>query len=111
LAKWLGWLFAVINRGIGMKFTVAISFCLTFAYLANLIGLAPIVGAFAAGLVLEAVHFKYFQNFEGNIRFPEGFKPESLFIKATPKSKKIPRVEKTYPWIEIMTRGHVTNAG
>lgn len=55
--------------------------------------------------------FKYFQNFEGNIRFPEGFKPESLFIKATPKSKKIPRVEKTYPWIEIMTRGHVTNAG
>jgi Kef-type K+ transport system membrane component KefB len=52
--------FVTINRGIGMKFAFAISLCLTFAYAAHAIGLAPIVGAFAAGLVLEEVHFKGF---------------------------------------------------
>jgi len=45
-----------------MKFTLAISFGLVFAYLAHLIGLAPIVGAFAAGLILEPVHFRYFKD-------------------------------------------------
>ncbi len=53
-------LFSKIHTGIGMKFTIAISFALIFAYLADLIGLAPIVGAFAAGLVLDAVYFKDF---------------------------------------------------
>ena len=45
-----------------MKFTLAISFGLIFAYIAAKIDLAPIVGAFAAGLVLDPVHFKYFKN-------------------------------------------------
>ena len=45
-----------------MKFTLAVSFCMSFAYLADQIGLAPIVGAFAAGLVLEPVCFKHFQD-------------------------------------------------
>jgi Kef-type K+ transport system membrane component KefB len=53
--------FAKINRTAGMKLTVALAFCLVFAYVAHLIGLAPIVGAFAAGLVLEEVHFKDFE--------------------------------------------------
>jgi Kef-type K+ transport system membrane component KefB len=52
--------FVAVNRGIGMKFALAISLCLAFAYAAHAIGLAPIVGAFAAGLVLEEVHFKGF---------------------------------------------------
>jgi Kef-type K+ transport system membrane component KefB len=52
--------FVTINRGVGMKFALAISLCLAFAYAAHVIGLAPIVGAFAAGLVLEEVHFKGF---------------------------------------------------
>jgi Kef-type K+ transport system membrane component KefB len=51
-------LFALIHGGPGMKFVVAISFCLIFAYVASLAELAPIVGAFAAGLVLEQVHFQ-----------------------------------------------------
>ncbi|MCK5665741.1 MAG: cation:proton antiporter, partial [Thiotrichaceae bacterium] len=54
--------FSMINTGVGMKFTIAISFCLIFAYLAALAGLAPIVGAFAAGLMLESVHFKSFSD-------------------------------------------------
>ncbi len=51
-----------IHAGYGMQFTLAISFCLIFAYLAYLVGLAPIVGAFAAGLVLEPLHFEAFDN-------------------------------------------------
>jgi len=43
-----------------MKFILAVIFCLIFAYLAELIGLAPIVGAFAAGVILEPVHFRHF---------------------------------------------------
>ncbi|MDO8480681.1 MAG: cation:proton antiporter [Nanoarchaeota archaeon] len=61
LAPRLGKLFSKIHTGVGMKFTLAISFCLLFAYAASLIGLAPIVGAFAAGLVLRPVHFKEFE--------------------------------------------------
>lgn len=58
LGKW----FSRIHTGVGMKFTLAIAFCLIFAYAASLIGLAAIVGAFAAGLVLDAVHFKHFSD-------------------------------------------------
>jgi Kef-type K+ transport system membrane component KefB len=58
----LGRALSKIHTGAGMKFTLAIAFGLTFAYLAELIGLAPIVGAFAAGLVLDAVHFESFES-------------------------------------------------
>ncbi|PIR48097.1 sodium:proton exchanger [Candidatus Uhrbacteria bacterium CG10_big_fil_rev_8_21_14_0_10_50_16] len=61
-AKWLGKFFSKIHTGIGMKFTMAISFGLFFAFLASEIGLAPIIGAFAAGLVLDPVHFRYFKD-------------------------------------------------
>lgn len=61
-APYLGHWFSKIHSGIGMKFTLALSFGLILAYLAEQIGLAPIVGAFAAGLVLDPVHFRYFKN-------------------------------------------------
>jgi Kef-type K+ transport system membrane component KefB len=35
-----------------------LGFCFLLAWLADLIGLAPIVGAFAAGLILEDVHYQ-----------------------------------------------------
>jgi Na+:H+ antiporter len=60
LAPRLGRFFSKINPGIGMKLILAVSFGLIFAYVAELIGLAAIVGAFAAGLVLEPVHFRHF---------------------------------------------------
>ncbi|MBI5650233.1 MAG: cation:proton antiporter [Chloroflexi bacterium] len=62
LAPRLGRFFSRIQTGIGMKFTFAISFGLFTAFLAERIGLAPIVGAFAAGLVLDAVHFSDFDD-------------------------------------------------
>lgn len=44
----------------GVLVTVSISLCFLLAWASNRIGLAPIIGAFAAGLVLEEVHFKDF---------------------------------------------------
>jgi Kef-type K+ transport system membrane component KefB len=61
-ARQLGRLFARVNTGQGMKLTMALAVCLICAYLAELVGLAPIVGAFAAGLVLDAVHFHPFES-------------------------------------------------
>jgi len=60
LASRLGQVLSQINPGIGMKFILALSFALIFAFVAEHIGLAPILGAFAAGLVLEPVHFRHF---------------------------------------------------
>lgn len=61
-APWLGRALSRIHTGTGMKFTLALCFGLICAYLAELIGLAPIVGAFAAGLVLDPVHFESFES-------------------------------------------------
>jgi Kef-type K+ transport system membrane component KefB len=61
-APMLGRALAKIHTGTGMKFTLALCFGLICAYAAELIGLAPIVGAFAAGLVLDPVHFESFES-------------------------------------------------
>jgi Kef-type K+ transport system membrane component KefB len=42
----------------GVLFALSLAFCFTLSWGAGAIGLAPIVGAFAAGLVLEEVHFR-----------------------------------------------------
>ena len=42
----------------GLVQALSLSFCFGLAWLAHQAGLAPIVGAFAAGLVLEDVHFE-----------------------------------------------------
>ena len=55
--------------------------------------------------------FKYFQNFEGGIRFPEGFEPLSVHIKAHPKSAKVPKVEKVFPWGDLIAGGSEANVG
>lgn len=44
----------------GVLLSLALAFCFALAWLAGLVGLAPIVGAFAAGLVLDEAHFKEF---------------------------------------------------
>jgi Kef-type K+ transport system membrane component KefB len=42
----------------GVLLTIAISFCFFLSWAAAKVGLAPIVGAFAAGLILDEVHYK-----------------------------------------------------
>lgn len=45
----------------GMMLISALLFCFMLSYAANAVGLATIVGAFAAGLILEEVHFSNFR--------------------------------------------------
>ena len=45
-------------RSEGVLLTLAVSFCFFLSWLSSQVGLAPIVGAFAAGLVLDEVHYK-----------------------------------------------------
>lgn len=54
--------FVAIHTGHAMKLITALLFFFVFAYAAEVVGLAPIVGAFAAGLILEAVHFRGFRD-------------------------------------------------
>lgn len=42
----------------GMLLALSLGFCFLLAYLADLLGLATIVGAFAAGLILDEVHYR-----------------------------------------------------
>jgi Kef-type K+ transport system membrane component KefB len=47
-------------RARGVLVGVGLAFCFVLAWLSDAVGLAPIVGAFAAGLVLEEVHSREF---------------------------------------------------
>jgi Kef-type K+ transport system membrane component KefB len=51
---------ASLLQGRGVLVTLSLSLCFVLAWASSVIGLAPIVGAFAAGLVLEDMHFKDF---------------------------------------------------
>jgi Kef-type K+ transport system membrane component KefB len=66
-------------RGPGVLVGISLAFCFLLAYLAGEAGLAPIVGAFAAGLILEPVHFHEFG--ERNIHYLEdAMRPLSEFL-------------------------------
>lgn len=56
-AKHISRFFSMISTGVGMKLAVALAMALGLGYLAEVFGLEPIIGAFAAGLILDAVHF------------------------------------------------------
>lgn len=56
-----------------------LGFCFALAWLADFIGLAPIVGAFAAGLILEDVHYKDLKDKEDHT-LEELVKPISYFL-------------------------------
>jgi Kef-type K+ transport system membrane component KefB len=42
----------------GVLLTIAVAFCFFLAWVSAKVGLAPIVGAFAAGLVLDEIHYQ-----------------------------------------------------
>ena len=44
----------------GVLLALSLSLCFALAWLGTLVGLAPIIGAFAAGLILEDAHFRDF---------------------------------------------------
>jgi Kef-type K+ transport system membrane component KefB len=74
-------IFGLASRlnGKGVLLTTALVFCFALAYLAGLIGLAPIVGAYAAGLILEDVHFRDFAN-RGEQQLEQLVHPISTFL-------------------------------
>ncbi|MFS8067081.1 MAG: cation:proton antiporter [Byssovorax sp.] len=63
----------------GVLLALGLAFCFLLAWLANFIGLAPIVGAFAAGLILEDVHYKQFTD-RGEHGLEELVAPISSFL-------------------------------
>jgi Kef-type K+ transport system membrane component KefB len=71
--------FATKLRARGVLLTVGLAFCFVLAWLASAIGLAPIVGAFAAGLVLDSVHYRDFVD-RGEHGLAELVQPISSFL-------------------------------
>jgi Kef-type K+ transport system membrane component KefB len=63
----------------GTLLAVSICFCFLLSYLANRIELAPIVGAFAAGLILDPVHYQDFRH-RGEHSIDELLRPISSFL-------------------------------
>ncbi len=66
-------------RARGVLLAIGLAFCFLLSWLANLIGLAPIVGAFAAGLILEEAHYKDFVD-KGEHGLEEMIHPISAFL-------------------------------
>jgi len=54
--------------------------CFALSYLAYLAGLAPIVGAFSAGLILDSVHYKELQKKSKNFHLEDLISPISSFF-------------------------------
>ncbi len=65
--------------GQGVLLVTALVFCFVLAYLAAVIGLAPIVGAYAAGLILEEAHFRPFAD-RGERQLEHLVHPLSTFL-------------------------------
>ena len=63
----------------GVLLAVGLGFCFLLSWLADAIGLAPIVGAFAAGLILENVHYRNFTD-RGEHELEELVHPISSFL-------------------------------
>jgi Kef-type K+ transport system membrane component KefB len=85
-ALWLGTivsrpLFRVASmlRARGVLLALGLAFCFVLSWLASRIGLAPIVGAFAAGLILEDVHYRDFRD-RGEHGLEELVAPISSFL-------------------------------
>jgi Kef-type K+ transport system membrane component KefB len=66
-------------HGGGVLLATALVFCFALAYLASVIGLAPIVGAYAAGLILEDVHIRPFAD-RGEQQLEQLVHPISSFL-------------------------------
>jgi Kef-type K+ transport system membrane component KefB len=71
--------FAFRLRARGALLAAGLSLCFVLAWLSAAVGLSPIVGAFAAGLVLEDAHFRDFKA-RGEAGLTELLDPVSQFL-------------------------------
>jgi len=68
-------------RGEGHLLSISLMFCFGLAFLAGKAGLAPIVGAFAAGIVLEEVHYADLRARDHRNRdIPQLLEPLAVFL-------------------------------
>jgi Kef-type K+ transport system membrane component KefB len=86
LAIWIGirlsprmFKLAALLKIHGMLLVTSIAFCFFLAYLASQINLAPIVGAFAAGLILDPVHYEELKT-RGGRTLEELINPLTTFL-------------------------------
>jgi Kef-type K+ transport system membrane component KefB len=66
-------------RGHGLLVVTSLVICFGFSWLASLMGLATIVGAFAAGLILERAHYQELGRKE-NIELEQALQPISAIL-------------------------------
>lgn len=52
-----------------------------------------------------SMHFKYFQNIEGDIVLPDGFVPSSVVVDLIPTGKGRTRIKKNFEWADITSQG------
>jgi Kef-type K+ transport system membrane component KefB len=71
--------FASKLKSTGVLLSAGLSFCFFLAWLASRVGLAPIVGAFAAGLILEDLHYRDFVD-RGEHSLEELVEPIASFL-------------------------------
>ncbi|NOX57143.1 MAG: cation:proton antiporter [Planctomycetes bacterium] len=72
--------FASILRGKGLLVITGLAICFLFAWAANVVGLAPIVGAFAAGLILEKVQYRELAGRDGYHELEEAIEPIAALL-------------------------------
>jgi Kef-type K+ transport system membrane component KefB len=75
--RFFGWASKLHARGVLLA--AGLAFCFFLSWVAAWIGLAPIVGAFAAGLILERVHYRDFTD-RGEHGLEELVHPISSFL-------------------------------
>ena len=66
-------------RALGVLPATGLAFCFFLSWIADCIGLAPIVGAFAAGLILEELHYRDFTD-RGEHSLKELIYPIAAFL-------------------------------
>ncbi len=67
-------------QGEGLLLISALAICFILATVSGLIGLAPIVGAFAAGLLLDPVHYQDFREGGADHRIEDVLEPVTIFL-------------------------------
>ncbi|MEM1062158.1 MAG: cation:proton antiporter [Planctomycetota bacterium] len=70
---------ANLLKGSGLLVATALVICFGLSFLANFVGLAPIVGAFAAGLILEDAQYRDLEKRE-NVQLEEAIRPLTALL-------------------------------
>lgn len=70
---------ANLLKGGGLLVATSLVICFGLSYLANVVGLAPIVGAFAAGLILEDAQYRDLEKRE-NVQLEEAIRPLTALL-------------------------------